>query len=292
MTTERLRGVIAAVPTPLDEAFEPDMERFYRQARWALDNGCDAINVLGSTGEANSLPAFQRKRVMTTAAIRLGSDRMMVGTGTCDMATTLDLTMHAFRLRYAGALVLPPFYYKNAKQEALYQWFAHLIGATGEAPIPIYLYNIPQMTGLRFEPETVARLRHDFPERIVGIKDSSGDFDYSATVAKIEGLDVFPGSESGLAQAEADGYAGCISATVNETAPLVARLWADISNQALIDEASMRRAAIARLPLVPAVKYLVARRFEDAEFERVLPPHLPLREDEKAQLVETLEMAA
>jgi 4-hydroxy-tetrahydrodipicolinate synthase len=292
MTNERLRGVIAAVPTPLDENLEPDMERFYRQASWALDNGCDALNVLGSTGEANSLPAFQRKRVMTTAAIRLDGKRMMVGTGTCDMATTLELTTHAFKLRYAAALVLPPFYYKNATQESLYQWFSNLILATGETPIPIYLYNIPQMSGLKFEPETVERLRRDFPERILGMKDSSGDFDYSAAIAKIEGLDVFPGSETGLGLAEADGYAGCISATVNETAPLVARLWTDVSNPALLAAVSARRAAIAALPLVSAVKYLIARRFADPEFERVLPPHLLLRDDQKAQLVETLEMAA
>ena len=70
MPTTRLTGVIAAVPTPVTEAGGPDLERFLRHAAWSLANGCDALNVLGTTGEANSFSAAQRKAVMQAAAGR------------------------------------------------------------------------------------------------------------------------------------------------------------------------------------------------------------------------------
>ena len=291
MMSGRLGGVIAAVPTPVTASGEPDTERFVRHARWALESGCDALNVLGTTGEANSFSADQRRAVMTAAATGLDRQRLMVGTGTPDLATTIALTRHAHELGFAGALVLPPYYYKGVSDDGLFAWFERLIEGTADASIDIYLYNFPQMTGIRFSPELARRLKAAFPERMAGAKDSSGDLAYAAELAKIDGFAVFPSSETALGKAKADGYAGCISATVSVTAPLVAAYWREPTNAALAEKVAQARASISAQPLIPAVKYLVAQLHGDPAFERVLPPHLPLTQEQKSAL-SGLERAA
>jgi 4-hydroxy-tetrahydrodipicolinate synthase len=284
MAAQRLHGVIAAVPTPVTAAGEPDLERFVKHARWALENGCHGLNVLGTTGEANSFSAGQRQAVMKAAAGALDTARLMVGTGTPDLATTIALTRFAHECGFAGALVLPPYYYKGVADDGLFAWFERLLTATAAMPIPIYLYNFPQMTGIRFSPELARRLKHAFPDRIAGAKDSSGDLAYAAELARIDGFDAFPSSETAIGRATADGYAGCISATVSVTAPLVRRYWDDPANSALAAKVAEARAGISAQPLIPAVKHLASVLHGDPEFARVLPPHLPLTEAQKAAL--------
>lgn len=290
MALTGLRGVIAAVPTPVTAEGEPDIARFLRHASWALANGCDALNVLGTTGEANSFSADQRKAVMSAAAAELDTSRLMVGTGTPDLATTIALTGYAYELGFAAALVLPPYYYKGVSDDGLFAWFERLILATRARSGPVYLYNFPQLTGVPFSVEFARRLKAAFPQRIAGAKDSSGDLAYASRLAEIPGFDVFPSSETSIAKAASEGYAGCISATVSVTAPLVARFWADPANAALAASVADARGAIAAYPLVPAVKHLTAVLHDDPAFERVLPPHLPLTDAQKAGLAGTIDV--
>jgi 4-hydroxy-tetrahydrodipicolinate synthase len=281
MAPMTMKGVIAAIPTPLNAADEPDTERFLVHARWLLSNGCDGLNVLGTTGEANSFSADQRRAVMQAAATGLDRDRLMVGTGTPDLATTIALTRLAHELGFAAALILPPYYYKGVSDEGLFAWFERVVAATRDAPIPIYLYNFPQMTGITVSPALARRLSQAFPDRIIGAKDSSGDLAYAAELARIDGFEVFPSSETALARADADGFAGCISATVSVTAPLVGRLWADRGSATLLDKVKHARTTISSVPLIPSVKYLVGRLHDDSTWERLLPPHMPLSEEQK-----------
>ena len=290
MTYSRLHGVIAAVPTPVTAEGEPDIARFLRHANWALANGCDALNVLGTTGEANSFSADQRKVVMAAASAELDTSRLMVGTGTPDIATTIALTGYASELGFAAALVLPPYYYKGVSDDGLFAWFERLIMATRDKPGPIYLYNFPQLTGVPFSVEFARRLKAAFPERIAGAKDSSGDLAYASRLAEIADFDVFPSSETSIAKAASEGYAGCISASVSVTAPLVGRFWADPADAALATGVAVSRAAISAYPLIPAVKHLTAVLHGDPSFERVLPPHLPLTGAQKDALAATIDL--
>lgn len=277
-------GVLAAVATPVDGRGEADTARFLHHANWALANGCDGLNVLGTTGEANSLSATQRLKVMEAASSGLERSRMMVGTGTPDLATTIELTNAAGEMGFAGALILPPYYYKGVSDDGLFNWFSSVMNAT--ASIPIYLYNFPQMTGVPISVDLVRRLAEAFPERLSGAKDSSGDLNYAAELASIDGLSIFPSDEASLASADKDGYAGCISATVNVTAPLAAQLWADQDNADLLRRVHTARQTIAAQPLISAVKHLVGVLHDDPDYARILPPHLPLSEAQRAALAD------
>ena len=228
-------------------------------ARFLLDNGCDGLNVLGTTGEATSFSLDQRRRVMNAyAKAGLPLDRMMVGTGAAALADAIALTKHAAELGFAGALVLPPFYYKGVPDDGLVAYIDAILAATTARPIPIYLYHFPAQSGLHWHVALIRRLLDTFGERIVGLKDSSGDMAYAREAASIlPRFKVFPSTEAALPEARSGPFAGCISATANLNADLCARAYRS-GDAAALGEAVAIRKLFDGKPLVPGVKALLA----------------------------------
>lgn len=290
-----MQGVVAAIPTPVTPAGEPVRDLFLPHCQWALDNGCDGLNILGSTGEANSFSTTARKSVMTWAAEHIDRARLMVGTGTPSLAETIDLTAFADDCGYRIALVLPPYYYKPVSDGGLIAWYTRLHEALGARKIAIYFYNFPQMTGLPIPISVIEELHGRFPQRFAGIKDSSGELPYSRELASLmPDLSVFPSNEVALGEAAGSGFAGCISATVNESAPQSAALWQQRSgpDPKLVTRISAMRAAISAQPLVPSVKYLVSKRTGNPDWQRVLPPFCELTDMQQSALSQALENLA
>ena len=271
--SDRLRGVIAAIATAVDERGEPDCARSVALARFLLANGCDGLNVLGTTGEATSFSLEQRKRVMTAyrdAGVAL--ERLMVGTGAASVADAVALTRHAAELGFAGALLLPPFYYKGVPDAGLVAYIETIVTATSARPIPLYLYHFPAQSGLPWQVPLVKLLLESFGTRIVGLKDSSGDMAYAREAAAISPrFAVFPSTEAVLMQARAGEFAGCISATANLNADLCARAWRT-GDAGALDTAVRIRKLFDGKPLVPGVKALIAHIHGDPAWARVEPP--------------------
>jgi 4-hydroxy-tetrahydrodipicolinate synthase len=268
-----LAGVIAAIATPIQECGTPDLARAVKLARFLLDNGCDGLNVLGTTGEATSFSLGERKAVMSAyKAQGLPLDRLMVGTGAAAVSDAVALTRHAADLGFAGALVLPPFYYKGVPDDGLTGYIEALVQATVARPIPIYLYHFPAMSGLPWHVGLIKRLLASFPSRIVGLKDSSGDMAYARSAAAIApDFAVFPSTEAALIEARGGAFAGCISATANLNADLCARAWRG-GDQAALEAAVAIRKLFDGKPLVSGVKALLAHIHGDAALARVKPP--------------------
>ena len=269
-----LQGVIAAVATAVGDNGEPDSARSVALARFLLGNGCDGLNVLGTTGEATSFSLEQRKRVMSAyAASGLPLDRMMVGTGAAATADAIALTRHAAELGFAGALVLPPFYYKGVPDDGLVAYVDAIVAATASRPISIYLYHYPALSGLPWHVGLIRRLLDTFGERIVGLKDSSGDMDFARAAAAITPrFAVFPSTEAALPQARSGGpFAGCISATANLNADLCARAYRSGDAAALAEAVAIRKLFDGKA-LVPGVKALLAHIHGEPQWARVAPP--------------------
>jgi 4-hydroxy-tetrahydrodipicolinate synthase len=286
MSERNLRGVIAAIATPIDDDGAPDLTRATKLARFLLDNGCDGLNVLGTTGEATSFSLEERKRVMTAYRdAGLPLDRMMVGTGAAAVADAVALTRHAAELNFAGALVLPPFYYKGVPDDGLAAYIDAIVKATAAKPIPIYLYHFPQQSGLHWHVKLVCRLRAAFPGRIVGLKDSSGDMAYAREAASVsKDFAVFPSTEAVLLEARDGAFAGCISATANLNADLCQRAWTS-GDRAAYDAAVAIRKLFDGKPLVPGVKALLAHIHGDPALARVKPPLSPFSAADRAAVV-------
>jgi 4-hydroxy-tetrahydrodipicolinate synthase len=281
--TNKLRGVIAAIATAVDAQGEPDCARSVALARFLLGNGCDGLNVLGTTGEATSFSLEQRKRVMTAyREAGLPLDRLMVGTGAASVADAVALTRHAAELGFAAALLLPPFYYKGVPDEGLLAYVETIVGVTAAKPIPLYLYHFPALSGLPWHFELIKRLLRAFGTRIVGLKDSSGDMAYAREAAALSPqFDVFPSTEAVLVEARSGVFAGCISATANLNADLCARAWRS-GDAAALDAAVRIRKLFDGKPLVPGVKALLAHIHRDTAWVQVKPPLAAVAANEQA----------
>jgi 4-hydroxy-tetrahydrodipicolinate synthase len=283
MTQSTLHGVIAAVATAVDESGEPDCARSTALAKYLLANGCDGLNVLGTTGEATSFTVAQRKAVMSAyRAAGLPLQRLMVGTGAAALDDAIALTRHAAELGFAGALVLPPFYYKGIPDDGLYACIEAIVAATAEKPIPLYLYHFPAQSGLPWHVALIRRLMTAFGMRIVGLKDSSGDLAYARDAAGLApGFRVFPSTEAALMEARSGPFAGCISATANLNADLCARAFRSGDTAALDAAVTIRRLFDGK-QLVSGVKALLAHIHGDPAWNRVKPPLTPFAATDRA----------
>ncbi len=163
--------------------------------------------------------------------------------------------------------------------------------ALGSSDIVLYLYNFPALTGIRFSVDLIKRMATEMPSRVGGIKDSSADLPYCREIAvALPDFKVFPSSETALGTAKDDGFAGCISASVNITCPWAGKLWHHPDTQDrddLIQKLTDLRSEISAVPLVPSVKHLVGLREGRPGWDIPMPPLLPLSGAEKEQLEST-----
>jgi 4-hydroxy-tetrahydrodipicolinate synthase len=286
MTGNAIRGVIAAIATAIDETGEPDCARSIALARFLLAHGCDGLNVLGTTGEGTSFSLSQRLRVMNAYAVSgLPLERMIVGTGAAALADAVALTSHAAELGFAGALVLPPFYYKGVPDDGLVAAIEAIVIATAARPIPIYLYHFPAQSGLHWHIALIRRLIGSFGERIAGLKDSSGDMAFAREAATVSPhFKVFPSTEAALPQARSGPFAGCISATANLNADLCARAYRAGDAAALAEAVAIRKLFDGK-PLVSGVKALLAHIHREPRWARVEPPLSPLPAADRTAVV-------
>lgn len=289
LISDRPHGVCAAALTPLREDFTPDLRAVVDYCRLLLQSGCNAINLLGSTGEATSFSVDARLSVMEAVATSdLPMHAFMVGTGAASLDDAVRLTTAAVDFGFSGALVLPPFYYTGITSDGLVGYVARLIERVERPGLRLYLYHYPQLSGVPFKLDVVQRLVERYPQTIVGLKDSANVPGYvESIVAACPDLDVFPSSEKVLAEARVRGFAGCISATFNLTASLAARVWNgmdDVERAADQRALTALRETVTRYPLIPAVHHVAAALHRRAALERMMPPFEPLRPDESQSL--------
>jgi 4-hydroxy-tetrahydrodipicolinate synthase len=182
------------------------------------------------------------------------------------------LTRHAAELGFGGALILPPFYYKGVPDDGLAAYIDAIVQSTATAPIPLYLYHYPVLSGLPWHAALIRRLLDAHGPRIAGLKDSSGDMAFAREAAAISpSFSVFPSTEAVLLDARAGTFAGCISATANVNSDLCARAFHSGDKAALEAAVTIRKLFDGRA-LVAGVKSLLAHIHRDPGLARVKPP--------------------
>ncbi|MEM9141242.1 MAG: dihydrodipicolinate synthase family protein [Pseudomonadota bacterium] len=280
MPTTPLRGVIAPNLMPFNSDLSVAEDLYLDHAAWLIDQGCVGLAPFGTTGEALSIGMDERMDLLEKLVKRVDPARIIPGTGLTSLPDTVRLTRHAVEMGCAGAMTLPPFYFKGVSDEGLYDYFAWLIDAVGHPALKIYLYHIPQVAGVGIPPSVTARLFQAFPEVIVGIKDSSGDWANTEQLLAIEGLIVYPAQETTLIEGDRLGAAGCISATANLNPNAIARLITSIHagapDMALNEEVAAFRKLVAGAGPIPAQKALLASWTGDERWSRLRPPLMPL----------------
>lgn len=290
----RLSGVLAPVVTPFGNDLEPDASLLIEHCRWLLTQNA-GLAVFGTNSEANSL-SVDEKIELLEHLVDAGIDtaRLMPGTGCCALSDTVTLTRRAVELGCAGVLMLPPFYYKDVSDDGLYRSFSEVVQRVGSDELNIYLYHIPPIAQVGISPSLVERLASEYPDTIVGIKDSSGDWSNTSALLEL-GLDdfrVFAGSESFLLRNMRGGGAGCISATANVNPAAINALyssWQTAEAERMQSELDDLRELMQRYPMIPALKAVVADFTDVAVWCNVRPPLMPLTETQRRALIEDLD---
>lgn len=269
--------------TPFAADLSVDTDRFVMVCRQLLDDGADGLAVFGTTSEANSMSVAERMAALE-ALLAAGIDpaRLIPGTGCAALPDTVALTRHATELGCRGVLMLPPFYYKPLTDDAVFAAYAAAIEAV--PGVALYLYHIPQISGVALSVPMIARLIEAFPGTVRGLKDSSGKWDNTAEViAAFPQIETYSSSESLLPRNVAAGGAGCISASANVNAKGIMRLIAALGTEGeaeALAQVSAVRTACEGMPLIPGVKAVVAARMKDEGYAIVRPPLLPLTADQ------------
>lgn len=294
MTALHPTGVFSAALTPFDADLAPDHAAFVAHAKRLLDQGCDGIAMLGTTGEANSLTTAERQALLeATVAGGISPDRLLPGTGVAALPDTIALTRHALSCGVTTVVMLPPFYYKGITDDGLFAAYAEVIERVADPRLRVVLYHIPPMSAVPITFPVIERLRARYPGTFTGIKDSSGDLaNMTALVKTFPGLSVLAGADPLMLPLLKEGGAGCITATSNLVAADLAFIFrhhADPARAAEVEAAQARvvaaRNQVSRFPQIASLKAMLAERTGQPGWRRLRPPLLALTNDEAAAML-------
>lgn len=175
-----LTGIIPPMVTPLRDRDTLDVPGLERLVEHILGGGVSGLFILGTTGEGPSL-SYRLRRELVERVCRQVKNRVPVLVGITDTAfiESVELSRHAADVGASAVVVAPPYYLPEAQPE-LQEYLDHLVA---ELPLPLFIYNMPALTKVHFELDTVRRAM-DNP-RIIGLKDSSGDLNYFKGAAEL-----------------------------------------------------------------------------------------------------------
>jgi 4-hydroxy-tetrahydrodipicolinate synthase len=291
-----MQGVWCATLSPLDESRALDARRLAAHAQRLFAAGVDGIAPFGTTGEGQSFSVAER-RAGLDSLLDAGIDarRVLAATGCAALPDAIELTRHAIAVGCAGALVLPPFFFKDVTDEGIYAAYSTLIEGVGDDRLRLFAYHIPQVSGVGVSVAMLSRLAGAYPGIVAGVKDSSGNFDNSrALVAALPRLSIFVGHEPHLPGLRKLGGAGTICGIANLYPGLLRRLYDRSLDANPPDELAIVErflAAIAPFPIFAALKSLQAALTGDRGWQAMRAPLLSLTEGEASALRQAVAAA-
>ncbi|MBK8050376.1 MAG: dihydrodipicolinate synthase family protein [Anaerolineales bacterium] len=290
MTQQPLHGVLSPVLTPMTDQLNPDIPKWIAFCKQLLQDGCTGLAPFGTTSEGNSLGVEERIDMLEQlVAAGVPAHRLMPGVGTCSIADTAKLAGHAARLDCGGVLMLPPFYYKGVSDEGVFRATAEVIERVGDSRLRVYLYHIPPIAVVGFSLANIERLIAAYPNTVIGIKDSSGDWNnLQAILENFPGFGTFTGSEKFLLSTLRLGGVGTISAMANVIPARIRYLyehWTDENADQVQEVLNLYRESTREYAPIPALKQIMASRTGDASWLNLRPPLINLSADKAQQLL-------
>lgn len=295
-----IAGVYAASITPLNKDFSPDLDSLPGYLDFLARRGCHGCLILGTTGEGPSFSPGQRLRIYK-AALTIRQDwpdfRLLAGTGTPSLDESEMLTKAAFDFGFDGVVVLPPYYFRKSEQDGLLSWFKHIMDSSVPSGGTVLGYHIPAVSGVSLPLDLLSNLREAYPEKFMGIKDSSGNPELAVELGLRFGGDfyVFTGNDSLFNLALEHGASGCITAAANLLSPELRSLWDSFqSNESTLEfqEKITNIRTILELypPFPPLIKFLLAQ-FYDFPLWAVCPPLTPLTKEIQDRVSRMIDLA-
>lgn len=301
-----LAGVYAAAVTPVLEASPKgdkpdsgiDFESLPVLMKFLASRGCHGALFFGTTGEGPSFSPSEREAVLRAVSAcrrEVPGFRLLAGTGTPSLSETIELTRLAYDLGFDGVVVLPPYYFRSATDDGLFQWFSELIRKAVPSDGFLFGYHFPGVAGIGFSLDLLSRLKDTFPKQFAGIKDSSHDESFMVELGKRFGSEfaVFNGTDSHFHLALQNHASGAITAPANILSPGLREIW-DVYWAGKDPSAAQARLSAQRHilekypPFPPILKALLNRKFNFPRWT-VKPPLVEVVEAVETRASEELE---
>jgi 4-hydroxy-tetrahydrodipicolinate synthase len=274
-----------ALSTPFASDGSVDNAALIAHAKAVRAEGCGSVTLFGTTGEGFSIGPAERAGVYQAFRAAGFDFRRDVGAGV--MAASVEeaaaQAKQALDFGCRHLLVAPPFYLKGVTDDGVFAWHAALFRALGSVCRDVVLYNLPSQTAVTLSHDLVGRLRNSFPEIVIGLKDSSGQWDYTERMlAEQKDIAILIGDERQLAKAVRLGGQGSICGMANTYAPLLVPVVEhgrdSAALNALVD-------AVVSVPVLPAIKVLVAQKYAADGWTALRPPLVPLTTAQRSTLL-------
>jgi len=280
----QFKGIFAASMSVFRQNLTLDEDKTILHAENLIDQGCHGVAIFGSTGQAQLIPLSEKINLLNKLTNSQYKDKYLIGTGLNSLGDTISLMKISTTLGMHNFLIMPPAYYKYGDDEVR-KFYSKLINQVPNSKI--ILYNFEKLCGYKFSISVVEKLVKDFPNQIVGVKDSSYNLYENL---KIKNFSVFPGSELKLLKGLEIGCSGIITATCNATATLARNVYDDfflkkkpINNEKLCNV----RKVFDQFNLISGLHSFFMR--ENKIYENILPPLSLLTKSEQKKLFEDLE---
>ncbi|HLP69407.1 MAG TPA: dihydrodipicolinate synthase family protein [Rhizobium sp.] len=293
MKVHKITGVFSAAATPIDADGNPDLQRFSAHCRRLLEEGCHGVALLGTTGEANSFSTRERIAILEGAVgAGVPARKLLPGTGVAATPDTIELTRHALSLGVTKVVMLPPFYYKGVSDDGLFAAYSRILDGIADDRLQVILYHIPQVSGIALSLPLIERLIAAYPEQVVGIKDSAGDFNsMQGLVEAFPGFSVLAGADPLMLPLLKVGGAGCITATSNLVADSLRIVYDHVHDPERLAEVEAAQARINAFRSlsnsyvqIPTIKAMIGLKAGEEGWRRMRPPLMPLGDADHAAL--------
>ena len=279
-----LKGIFAASASVLKEDLSLDISQTRQHAENLIKIGCHNVVLLGSTAQAQLLTIHEKKELIDSTCQSEFKDNFLIGTGLTSLGQNVDFMKHCISRGFKDFLLMNAPYYKYS-DEGAFAFFSEIVNRVPESKI--ILYNFEKLSGYAFSINVVEKLVKNFPEQIIGAKDST--YNLYANL-KIPNFSVFPGSETKLLKGLELGCSGIISAVCNVTALLARKVYDDFlskKKQTVNDKLCSIRQAFDKYDLISAIHAFLS--VENPKFNRMIPPLRTLNENEQKDLLSSLK---
>jgi 4-hydroxy-tetrahydrodipicolinate synthase len=293
------RGIWPALLTPLNPDLSIDHARLAAHCKTLLASGCPGVTAFGTTGEGPSFSMSERKEAIEQLISNgIPAAQIMVSTSCAALPETLELTRHAVNAGVHGCLMLPPFFFKGVSDQGIIDSYCYVINGmhseAGGDRLKLYLYHIPQVTGVGLSHHVISTLKKMYPHTILGIKDSACTTAHSVGLAEafMKDMTVYVGYEPDLPEMGRRGSTGAISGLANFMPRVVNRLVTQPDAPTTPAERERVITLIGLLndySLMPALKGIMAILSGDQTWLRVRAPLVALTPDQFKALEKTIQ---
>ena len=282
-----IAGIAAATVTHFGPGGgEIDPNFIVAQLHMLKRGGVHGVVPVGTNGEFSSLTMEEKKQVLATVAGDRGNLFMIAGAGSSSLPETIELVSYAAGIGADAALVVPPFYFKDAVAPGIIEFYRRVLESTD---LPIFIYNIPMYSGIVISDEIIDSLT--VHGNLAGIKDTGGEPERTRQlVERYPELKIFGGSDSLVGDTVSIGAAGVISGVANVFPGLLRRVWDERASGGDWEGAAGEVAAVRKIfksyPWVAATKY--ALKLRGLPETCVRPPLIDLMPAQKHDLEKQL----